>query len=48
MTEQEILHAGATYMEANPVGSPFAAIALRKAYEQGMRDALKRVGMYNQ
>lgn len=48
MTEQEILEAGGVYIDANPVNDPFAAIALKMAYEKGMRDALIRVGMYNQ
>ena len=48
MTEQEIIQAVDAFAENNPVGNPFAAIALRQAYEKGMRDALKRVGMYNQ
>lgn len=46
VTDIEISDAAIEWINANPVGSPFASIALARAYETGMRDAYKRMNMY--
>lgn len=46
VTEREINESAFKWINANPVGDPFASIALVRAYETGMREAYKRMNMY--